>query len=129
MELENFDKMGIKIKKEKQKRRRKRVRVKVKGTSRCPRLSVFRSNKHIYAQLIDDEKGQTLAVVSDLEFKDKKEKKIKKKFEVAYQIGQLIAKKATGKKIKKVIFDRGGYKYHGLVKAVAEGAREGGLEF
>lgn len=119
----------IKIKKEKQKRRHKRVRAKVEGTTICPRLSVFRSSKHIYVQLIDDERGQTLAAVSDLEFKDKKEEKIKKKSEIAYQIGQLIAKKAGEKKIKKVIFDRDGYKYHGRIKAVAEGAREGGLSF
>lgn len=119
----------IKIKKEKQKRRHKRVRAKVEGTTICPRLSVFRSSKHIYVQLIDDERGQTLAAVSDLEFKDKKEEKIKKKSEIAYQIGQLIAKKAGEKKIKKVIFDRDGYKYHGRIKAVAEGAREGGLKF
>lgn len=119
----------IKIKKEKQKRRHKRVRAKVEGTTICPRLSVFRSSKHIYVQLIDDERGQTLAAVSDLEFRDKKEEKIKKKSEIAYQIGQLIAKKALEKKIKKVIFDRDGYKYHGRIKAVAEGAREGGLKF
>lgn len=123
----------IKIKKEKQKRRHKRVRAKVKGTTICPRLSVFRSNKHIYVQLIDDERDQTLVAVSDLEFKNKKEKMplsgIKKKSEIAYQIGQLIAKKALEKKIKKVIFDRDGYKYHGRIKAVAEGAREGGLSF
>ena len=119
----------IKIKKEKQKRRHKRVRAKVEGTTICPRLSVFRSSKHIYVQLIDDERGQTLAAVSDLEFRDKKEEKIKKKSEIAYQIGQLIAKKALEKKINKVIFDRDGYKYHGRIKAVAEGAREGGLKF
>jgi len=113
------------LKKEKQKRRHKRVRAKVKGTSIRPRLSVFRSNKHIYTQLIDDEKGRTLVAASDLELKDKKGKKTA----IAYQVGELIAKKALEKKIKKVIFDRGGYKYHGQLKAVAEGAREGGLEF
>ena len=81
----------IKIKREKRKRRHQRVRAKVRGTFNCPRLSVFRSNKHIYAQLIDDEEGRTLFASSDLELKNKK---IKKKTEIAYQIGQLIAKKA-----------------------------------
>ncbi len=100
----------------KRKRRHRRVRAKIKGTAKVPRLCVFRSNKHLYAQLIDDEKGKTLVSVSDLEAKDSK------------KIGLLIAEKALAKKINKVVFDRGGYKYHGRVKSLAEGAREGGLK-
>lgn len=105
-------------------KRHKRIRGKVFGTKKVPRLCVFRSNKHIYAQLIDDEKGQTLLSASDLELKIKS-----KKIEKAKEVGKLIAKKAKEKNIQKVVFDRGGYKYHGRVKALAEGAREGGLRF
>lgn len=109
-------------KQEKRIRRHKCVRAKIKGTSEVPRLCVFRSNKHLYTQLVDDEKAQTLAKASDLELK-------KPKTNQAFEIGKLIAKKAIAKKITKVTFDRGGYKYQGRVKAVAEGAREGGLKF
>lgn len=135
-------------KQEKRKRRHKRVRAKISGVSKVPRLYVFRSSRHIYAQLIDDEKGKTLAAASDMEIKKSKtkkkkpastkapadkEKKDKKtltgKVALAYEVGKLIAEKALEKKIKKVVFDRGGYKYHGRVKAVAEGAREGGIKF
>ena len=113
-------------KQQKRYRRHKRVRAKIFGTSRVPRLCVFRSYRHIYAQLIDDEKGRTLAVASDLELKTKKQKT---KTEKASEVGKLIAQKAISKKILKAVFDRGGYNYHGRVKAVAEGAREGGLKF
>lgn len=136
----------MKTKREKRQRRHKRVRSKIKGTSRLPRLCVFRSNKHIYAQLIDDEKGKTLVSASDLDIKSKiknkkqktqtKNKKTEKtqkplsgKEAVAYQVGQILAKKALEKKFEKVVFDRGGYKYHGRIKALAEGAREAGLKF
>lgn len=119
--------MAKKIKHEKRYRRHKRVRAKIFGTARCPRLSVFRSAKHIYAQLIDDEKGEILVAASDLEFKKPKSKK--SKVDKAKEVGRLIAKKASAKKIEKVVFDRGGYKYHGRVRALAEGAREGGLRF
>lgn len=108
-------------KQEKRLRRHKRVRAKIFGTAQRPRLCVFKSNQHIYAQLIDDEKGKTLAAASDLE--------IKKSAEKTKEVGKLIAEKAKVKKIEKVVFDRGGYKYHGRVKALAEGAREGGLNF
>lgn len=124
--------MRTKTKKEKRYRRHKRVRAKVKGTLEVPRLCVFRSNKHIYAQLINDEKGQTIIGASDLELKKRKTKtpkKLKGKVGLAFEVGKLIAKKAKEKKIKKVVFDRAGYKYQGRVKALAEGAREGGLEF
>lgn len=89
-----------------------------------PRLCVFRSNKHIYAQLINDQNGKVLLAASDLEVKKKGTKK-----ELAQEVGKLIAQKAKKKKIEKVVFDRGGYKYHGRVKALAEGAREQGLIF
>lgn len=115
---------------EKRERRKKRTRVKIFGTPERPRLCVFRSAKHIYAQLIDDEKAHTLVSASDLELKKrKKEKKKKTKKEIAFEVGKLIAEKALKKKIEKVVFDRGQYKYHGRIKALAEGAREGGLKF
>lgn len=104
-------------------RRTFRVRNKIKRTGRL-RLSVFRSLKHIYAQIIDDEKGHTLVAASSLALKLKGNKT-----EVARQVGRALAEKALKKGIKQVVFDRGPYKYHGRVKALAEGAREGGLEF
>lgn len=106
--------------------RQKRVRSKTKGTSEKPRLSVFRSNKSIYAQVIDDKKHTTIVGAWQGEISAKENSK---KIEKARQLGALIAKKALSKKISKVVFDRGSYKYHGRVKAVAEGAREGGLKF
>ena len=112
-------------KQQKRIRRHKRIRAKIKGTAKVPRLCVFRSSRHIYAQLIDDVKEKILVLVSDIEMKQKKTPKTSS----AKEIGKLIAQKAAEKKIKKVVFDRGGYKYHGRVKAVAEGAREGGLKF
>ena len=120
-------------KREKRKKRKKRVTGKIFGTRERPRLCVFRSNKHIYVQIIDDEKGHTLVSASDLELQKKKKKKIKnektKRVSLAYEVGKLIAEKAQKKGVKKVVFDRGGYKYHGRVKSLAEGAREGGLDF
>jgi large subunit ribosomal protein L18 len=104
-------------------RRRFRVRNRVKRTGRL-RLSVFRSLNHIYAQIIDDEKGETLVAESSLALKLKGNKT-----EVARKVGRALAEKAIAKGIKQVAFDRGPYKYHGRVKALAEGAREGGLEF
>ena len=116
----------VKQKRQQRYRKHRRVRAKVKGSAICPRLSVFRSNQHIYVQLINDDKGQTLASFSDLKIKRKKGLT---KIAIAKQIGNSVAKKALEKKIKKVVFDRGGYKYHGQVKAAAEGARQGGLVF
>ena len=112
-------------KQEKRYRRHKKIRAKVFGTADKPRLCVFRSEKHIYAQLIDDEKAKTIVTSSDLEFKKNRGTKVAK----AKEVGKLIAKKAKDLKVEKVVFDRGGYKYHGRVRAVAEGAREGGLIF
>jgi large subunit ribosomal protein L18 len=123
--------MNIKEKREKRERRHRRVRAKIFGTKNRPRLCVFRSNKHIYAQLVDDEAGHVLISASDLELKHKKavKKNMTRKVALAYEVGKLIAKKAKEKGIEKVVFDRGGYKYHGRVKAIAEGAREEGLKF
>ena len=107
-------------------KRHKRVRGKISGTAACPRLNVFRSSMHIYAQLIDDENGVTLAAASSTE----------KGFgiyggncEAAKKVGLMIAEKAKAKGISDVVFDRGGYVYHGRIAALAEGAREGGLNF
>jgi len=120
--------MNAEMKYKKRERRHKRVRAKVFGTKERPRLYVFRSNKHIYSQMIDDEKGKILAAANDLELKPAiSSKKIKS--DKAKEVGKLIAKKALEKKIETAVFDRGGYKYHGRVKALAEGAREGGLRF
>ena len=105
--------------------RQKRVRAKIKGTAEKPRLSVFRSNRFIYAQIINDEKGQTVVGVSEKELKEKTTGKSAK----AKAVGILLAKKAIAKKVKKVVFDRGSYPYHGRVSAIAQGAREGGLDF
>jgi len=108
------------------KRRHKKIRFKIKGTAKRPRLCVFRSNRHIYAQLIDDEKGRVLIGVSDMMCKKRGKTT---KTEKAREVGRLIAQKAREMNIKKVIFDRGGFLYHGRVKALAEGARDEGLEF
>ena len=107
-------------------RRHERVRTKVSGTAECPRLCVFRSNTNLYAQIIDDDKQTTLAAASTLD-KEVKTKKANK--EAAKEVGTLIAKRAAEKKIKNVVYDRGGYIYHGVVKELAEAAREAGLEF
>lgn len=106
--------------------RHERVTNKVFGTSDCPRLCVFRSNTNIYAQIIDDEKGITLLSASSL---DKDLKLKNNNVEAASKVGESLGKKAKKAGIKKVVFDRGGYMYHGRVKALAEAARENGLEF
>ena len=108
------------------KKRHQRVRNKIEGTTEVPRLNVFRSNTHIYAQIIDDTKGTTLVSASTLE-KDFDKGGTKK--ECANKVGEAVAKKAIDAGIKRVVFDRGGYQYHGRVKELAEGARKGGLEF
>ena len=115
--------------KQKRNRRHKRVRAKVSGKASRPRLCVFRSAKHIYAQLIDDEKGKVLISAKDSEVSSKDLKDLSRKVALANKVGELLAKKALEKKIKQVVFDRGGYKYHGRVKALAEGARSKGLIF
>lgn len=104
-------------------RRMTRIRKKLLATTNRPRLSVFRSNMNIYAQIIDDNKAKTLVSASSKEITDSK------KMNQATLVGKLIAQKAVKAKIKEVVFDKGAYKYHGRVKALAEGAREGGLQF
>jgi len=111
------------------KRRHLRVRARVIGTAVRPRLCVFRSLKNIHAQVIDDSTGQTLVAASSLDTDIKSKIEGKKKIEVAEQVGSLIAQRALDKGIKKLAFDRGGYKYHGRVKALAEAARKTGLDF
>jgi large subunit ribosomal protein L18 len=110
-------------------RRHHRVRKKVKGTSAKPRLSVYRSLSHIHAQIIDDVSGSTIAAASDLDAEGKTQASGKQKTEVAKVIGQILAQRAKERGVKEVVFDRGGYKYHGRVKALADGAREAGLAF
>ncbi len=113
----------MKTKTEKRIRLKKKIRAKISGTENKPRLSVFRSNKFIYAQIIDDTKGNTLVEASDI--------KIEKgtKTERAVSVGKMIAEKAQAKKIKEVVFDRNGFKYTGRIKLVADEARKGGLKF
>ena len=108
------------------KRRHQRVRRKISGTVDCPRLNVYRSLSNIYAQLIDDVKGVTLASASSTE---KEFTQYGGNVEAAKAVGNLLAKRATEKGIEKCVFDRGGYVYHGRVAALADGAREGGLKF
>jgi len=104
---------------------KRRVRGKIQGTAECPRLSVFRSNKQIYAQIIDDRAGRTLAAAGSLGADEAKGAKL----DQAAAVGKMIAEKAKAAGIEKVVFDRNGYLYHGRVKTLAEAAREGGLKF
>jgi large subunit ribosomal protein L18 len=106
-------------------KRRRRVRAKVQGTAQRPRISVFRSNRGVSAQLIDDEAARTLAAVNWTE----EELRSLRRMEQATRVGSLLAERAKAAGIESAVFDRGGYQYHGRVKAVAEGAREGGLKF
>jgi large subunit ribosomal protein L18 len=108
---------------------RRRVRHKVSGTTARPRLSVFKSGKHIYAQVIDDHTGRTLAHASSLDGDFKKDGKAGSNRAAATRVGKLVAQRAKAKGVAKVVFDRSGYVYHGKVKALADAAREGGLEF
>lgn len=110
-------------------RRHSRIRKKVSGTTDRPRLSVHRSLNHIYAQIIDDSHSSTLVAASTLDKDLKSETGHKGNVTMAKKVGELVAKKAVSKGIKKVVFDRSGYLYHGRVKALADGAREAGLEF
>ncbi|MDO5014743.1 MAG: 50S ribosomal protein L18 [Clostridia bacterium] len=116
----------VKNKKDSRIRRHMRVRAKISGTEACPRLNVYRSLNNIYAQIIDDETGKTLVSASSAEkdFKD-----YGGNVEAAAKVGETLAKRAAENKIKQVVFDRGGYLYHGRVKALADAARAGGLDF
>lgn len=109
--------------------RHERVRKKIRGTAERPRLAVFRSLKYIYAQVIDDERGHTIAAASSLEPALRQSLPHTNNIEAARAVGRLIAERAIDAGVRHVVFDRGGYKYHGRVKALAEAAREGGLEF
>ncbi len=111
------------------KRKHVRVRKKISGTGECPRLCVYRSNAHIYAQIIDDEAQTTLASASTLDKEIKGSVSVGSNIEAAKAVGKLIAERAQAKDIKVVVFDRSGYLYHGRVQALAEAAREAGLEF
>jgi large subunit ribosomal protein L18 len=117
--------MAVLTKPQKRLRRRRRVRAKVRGNAERPRLSVYRSNRGVFAQLIDDDSGRTLASVSWTE----PELRELGSMEQAKRAGQLLAERAKGAGIETCVFDRGGYRYHGRVAAIAEGAREGGLGF
>lgn len=118
--------MAITSKPKQRLRRRRRVRSRVTGTAERPRLSVYRSNRGIFAQLIDDREGKTIAAVN---WTEADLRKVAGRTEQAKKIGELIAERAKAAGIETCVFDRGGYQYHGRVAAVADGAREGGLEF
>lgn len=110
-------------------RRKKSIRKRISGTTERPRLSVFRSSEHIYAQVVDDTSGATLVAASTQSPEIRGERAGKRKTELATLVGQLVARKCMERNIEAVVFDRNGFIYHGRVKAVAEGAREGGLRF
>lgn len=121
-----MSKMNLKL--QARQKRVQRIRKKIEGTSERPRLRVFKSSRHIYAQIIDDVKGQTICASSTL-ISEVKESDIKGKIAQANKVGLLVAALAKSKGVETVVFDRGGYIYHGRVKALSEGAREGGLVF
>jgi len=122
-------KSQVELKKKAKDRIRKRIRKKIKGTSEKPRVYVFKSNRFIYSQVIDDEKGVVLASVSSMEKEFKGKNKNKKNKQASAKLGEILAKRLKQKKIKKIVFDRGIYPYHGRVKAFAEAMRTGGLVF
>jgi large subunit ribosomal protein L18 len=110
-------------------KRKKRIRKKMVGTENRPRLCVFRSAKHIYAQVIDDSRGHTITAASDMEKTVRENAESTNKVTTANMVGKIIAQRAMEKGVARVVFDRNGFLYHGRVKAVSEGAREAGLEF
>lgn len=110
-------------------KRKARIRKKLSGTPERPRLTVFRSARHVYAQIIDDRAGSTLVTASSLEGTFKEQPKFPSKVAAAAFIGKLVAQRALEKGIKKVVFDRNGFLYHGRIKAISDGAREAGLDF
>lgn len=116
--------MGVETRRQSRVRRHSRVREKIRGSAARPRLAVFRSLTHIYAQLVDDDAGRTLAAASSKEEKDAKGKRI----DIAKNVGTLLAGRAKQKGVTEVVFDRGGYRYHGRVKALADGVREAGVK-
>lgn len=122
-----MSKKGKINKKELRIRRHKRIRSKIFGTANKPRVCVFISNKHLYAQAIDDNKGKTLVSISDFELAKGKQKE--SKMVIAKKLGLMLSEKLKKIKIQKIVFDRGGFKYHGRVKNIADGLREGGIKF
>jgi large subunit ribosomal protein L18 len=120
---------SLNLRKKARLKRKKRIRKKLFGTQQRPRLSVFRSSKHIYAQVIDDTLGHTLTSASSLEKAVKEQPKFDNKIAMANFVGKLLGKRTIEKGINQVVFDRNGFLYHGRVKAVSDGAREAGLEF
>jgi len=119
----------LNLKTESRLKRKKRIRKKLVGTGNRPRLCVFRSAKHIYAQVIDDSLGKTLAAASSMEKAVRENPDAKNKVVMATTVGKIVGQRAMEKGFKKVVFDRNGFLYHGRIKAVSEGAREAGLEF
>lgn len=120
---------GYEEKRKGRERRHRRIRKRVVGSAERPRLCVFRSARHIYAQIIDDERGTTLAAASSLSREIKEKGKVGNKTTAARLVGELLAARAMAAHVDRVIFDRGGYKFHGRVKALATGVREKGLKF
>jgi len=120
--------MNTKKKQENRKRRHRRVRAKIMGTSKRPRVSVFKSNRHVFIQFIDDEAGKTILSNKITKNQEPRTKNKETKTEKAMKIGETLAQKAKELGIKEVVFDRGGFKYHGRVKAVAEGLKQGGIK-
>ena len=120
---------SVDIKRQARIKRKKRIRKNMTGTPDRPRLSVFRSARHVYAQIVDDSRGETVVAASSVEKAVKGQPPFENKVALAAHVGKLIAERATEKGIKKVVFDRNGFLYHGRVKAVSEGARKAGLDF
>ncbi|NQT70602.1 MAG: 50S ribosomal protein L18 [Desulfobacteraceae bacterium] len=120
---------SLAVRKQARMKRKKRIRKNIFGSKERLRLSVFRSSRHIYAQIVDDTCGDTIAAASSLEKAVKEQPKFDNKVAVANYVGKLLGERAVGKGLKKVVFDRNGFLYHGRVKAVSDGAREAGLDF
>jgi len=120
---------ALNLKKRARLKRKKRIRKNLVGTQQRPRLSVFRSSKHIYAQIIDDGHGHTLAAASSLEKNVKEQPEFESMITAAKFVGKLLGERAIKRGIKKIVFDRNGFLYHGRIKAVSDGAREAGLDF
>jgi large subunit ribosomal protein L18 len=120
---------SVNIRRQARIKRKKRIRKKMVGTQQRPRMSVFRSAKHVYAQIVDDSCGKTIVAASSVEKAVKGHEPFKNKVALANHIGKLIAERASEKGIKKVVFDRNGFLYHGRVKAISDGARKAGLDF
>ncbi|CAD7847699.1 MAG: LSU ribosomal protein L18p (L5e) [Olavius algarvensis Delta 4 endosymbiont] len=120
---------SVNIKRQARIKRKKRIRKNMTGTSQRPRLSVFRSARHVYAQIVDDTRGATVVAASSVEKAVKNQPRFENKIALAMHVGQLIAERAVEKGIKKVVFDRNGFLYHGRIKAISDGARKAGLDF